>query len=97
MNLDEIPILNEEFYFMISQAFNSKTHRELVIVPREFHLDETHFISLFLNTPPRHQKCQRGNLFNANETHMKLPLRRPVSMGFHQTFMSINYDDGAPY
>jgi hypothetical protein len=44
-------------------------------VPREFHLDETHFISLFLNTTPCHQKCQRGNLFNANETHMKLSLR----------------------
>jgi hypothetical protein len=40
---------------MVLWVFNSKTHRELVIVPREFHLDETYFISLFLNTLSCHQ------------------------------------------
>ena len=45
------------------------------IVPREFHLDETHFFYLFLNTLPCHQNSLCGNLFNANKTHMKLPLR----------------------
>jgi hypothetical protein len=60
---------------MVSYAFNFKTQRELVIVPREFHLDETHFFSLFLNTLSCHQKYLCGNLFNANETNVKLPLR----------------------
>ena len=55
-NLDETSTLNGEFYFIVSYAFNSKTHRELVIVPREFYIDETHFFSLFLNTQPCHKK-----------------------------------------
>jgi hypothetical protein len=49
------------------------TNKELVIVLREFHLDETYFFSLFLNTRPYHSKCLCDNLFNVNETQMKLP------------------------
>jgi hypothetical protein len=64
----------ESFHSMISLAFNFMTHKELVIVPREFHLDETHFFSLFLNTLSCHQKY-RDNLFNANKTRVKLLLR----------------------
>jgi len=44
-------------------------------VPREFHLDKTHFFSFFLNTMSCYLKCLYGNLFNVNETQMKLPLR----------------------
>jgi hypothetical protein len=40
-------------------------------VPKEFH----HLFSLFLNILSCHQKCLYGNLFNANETYMKLSLR----------------------
>ena len=58
------------------------TQRELVIVSREFYLDKTHFFSLFLNTLPHHQKCICGNLFNANETHMKLTSRLALE-SFH--------------
>jgi hypothetical protein len=34
-SLNKATIFNEEFHFMILYAFNFKTHRELVIVPRE--------------------------------------------------------------
>jgi hypothetical protein len=54
---------------MVSKAFNFKTHRELVTMPREF------FSSLLLNTLLCYQKCLCGNLFNTNKTHLKLPLR----------------------
>jgi hypothetical protein len=50
------------------------THRELIIVPREFHPHETHF-SLFLKMLLHHQKCLCDTLLNANETLIKLPLR----------------------
>ena len=35
----------------------------------------SHFFYLFLNTLPCDPKCLCGNLFNANETHVKLPLK----------------------
>jgi hypothetical protein len=45
-NLDETPSFNGEFHSIVSLVFNFMTHRELVIVPGEFYLDETHFFSL---------------------------------------------------
>jgi hypothetical protein len=51
---------------------------------REFNLDETYFFSLFLNTLSYHPKCLCGNLFNANETHMKLPLRLALVINSYQ-------------
>jgi len=59
---------------MVLKTFNFKTRIELVIMPIEFHLDEIYF-PLFLNTSSCHQKYLWDNLFNVNETHMKLPLR----------------------
>jgi hypothetical protein len=64
----------ESFHSMISLAFNFMTHKELVIVPREFYLNETHFFSFFLNTLSYYQKY-RDNLFNTNKTPVKLLLR----------------------
>ena len=52
------------------------THKELVIVPREFHSHDTHFFSIFLNALSYHKKCLCDNLFNADETLMKFLLRR---------------------
>jgi len=52
-------------------------------VPREFHLDETHFFSLFLNTQSCHRKSQCGNIFNANKTHIKLPLKLALALNDH--------------
>ena len=68
---------------MILKTFNFITHIELVIVSREFHLDETYFFSLFLNTLSCHQKYLCGNLFNANKTDMKLPLTLALTSGEH--------------
>ena len=70
-NLDETSTLNAKFHSIVLSAFNLMTHRELVIMPREFYPHKTHFISLFLNK----LSCLCGNLINANETHIKLPLR----------------------
>jgi hypothetical protein len=36
---------------------------------------QENFFSHFLNTLSCHLKCLYGNLFNANETYIKLPLR----------------------
>lgn len=44
------------------------TRREVVVVPNEFHLDEGHFLTLFLNMLSYHQICLCGNLFDTNET-----------------------------
>jgi hypothetical protein len=49
------------------------THRELIIVSREFHPHETH-ISHFLKMLLRHKKRLCDTLLNANETLIKLPL-----------------------
>jgi len=43
------------------------THKELVIVPSEFHLHETQY-SLFIKTLAYHQKYICDRLLNANET-----------------------------
>jgi hypothetical protein len=58
---------------------------ELVIVLREFRLDETYFFSLFLNILSCHPKYLCGNLFNINKTHVKLPLTS-LSGGFMAQF-----------
>jgi hypothetical protein len=58
---------------MVSYTFNFMTHRELVIVSREFHLRETHF-SFFLKTLAHYQKHLCGSLLNANNTLIKLSL-----------------------
>jgi hypothetical protein len=47
------------------------THKELVIVPKEFHQLTS---SLLLKMLP-HQKCLCGGLLNANEIMIKLSLR----------------------
>jgi len=60
---------------MISKSFNFKTYRDLVTVLREFHLNETHLFSLLLNTLSCHKKYLCNNLFNINETHLKLTLK----------------------
>ena len=56
-------------FHMIYIAFNFKTHRVLLFVQREFHLDETGFLNFML--------CYRiilhGMLINMHETPMKLP------------------------
>jgi len=69
--MDETLVFNGEFYFMVSLTFNFMTHKELVIVPKEFHPYKT---SLFLKMLP-HQKCLCGGLLNANEIMIKLSLR----------------------
>jgi hypothetical protein len=43
------------------------THRELIIVSKEFHHS-----SLFLNILSCHKKCLYSNLFNTDETLMKV-------------------------
>jgi hypothetical protein len=50
--VDKTPTLNEKFHtiHMVSKAFNIMTHRELAIIPREFHHHETIFFSIFLKT-----------------------------------------------
>jgi hypothetical protein len=57
-------------------------------MPREFHLDKTHFFSLFLNTLSCHQKYLCDNLFNANKVHMKLPQRLNGECGLMVIWMS---------
>jgi hypothetical protein len=64
--MDKTPTLN---------GVNFMTLRDLVIVPREFYPNETHFFSLLLKMLPHHQNRLRGSLLNANKTLMKLPLR----------------------
>ena len=68
------------------------THKELVIVSREFHLDESHFFSLFLNAMSCHQKCLCDNLFDANETHMKHVIKTSytIKWEFHVTLVLRN-------
>jgi hypothetical protein len=51
------------------------THRDLVIVLREFHPYETHSFPLFIKAMPCHKKCIYDRLLNANETLIKLLLK----------------------
>jgi hypothetical protein len=48
------------------------THIELLIMPKKFHLVETHFYSILLKMLSCRKKWLCDNLLNANKTYMKL-------------------------
>ena len=85
--MDETSFLNVKFHSRVSSAFNFMTHKELVIMSREFY-----FTSLFLNTLSCHRKCLCDNLFDANETHMKHVIKTSytIKWEFHVTLVLRN-------